>query len=496
LDLFPNLKSLIISSSLPIYYDQLNIILKSKQFKKLNTFQVKSKIVDKNNRYNAPVFRKVFSNDNSLHIFESLPEQYISFKSVNSLKMSVNIQSLSLTVSNFKCLVSLLSYTPNLKYFNIRLLSFLDSNDQSNIDRDLSEVKLKKISFVLQNGPINQTVFLLLTSFIKQFSSSLIYLSLDFNQIKSYEFQFNGFILQQQLLESMIELKSFHLYMQLWKEPIDIESFLSTFQTQFWFDHHWIFGMHGKYFYTLPFHFDQLKDFIDFDQIKSSNSKMFNSLQTWSRVKSIDFSESFKFKSNVIKQFKFKMPNLQSTTLTFQLMRNLYENIDEINQTDISLDGITTVHCPRGYIQTVQHWLIHIFPNTRHLMLSYFWELAELSSNTMEFLQKFEEYFRDKTMTTGYICSSKIQYVEIKLTLKDIDSIDQLVIRLAKELSEIFQNLQSLIFHFYHNRHLLSIVPFIDLNEMILLLNMDKISEKYQIKHIHNYLQLVKKNNA
>jgi hypothetical protein len=281
--------------------------------------------------------------------------------------------------------------------------------------------------------------------------------------------------------------------MQLEKEPRDIERFLSTFQTQFWFDHHWTFGMHRTYLYTLPFHFDKLKDFIDFDRIKSSNSKIFNSLQTWSHVKSIELSDSFKVRSNIIEQLKLKMPNLTTTTVSSELMYNIYTNEGEINQTVIPLNSITTVHCEGQYVQAIKHWLIHIFPNVRHLMLSYSSEPVAPSSDKTGFLQKFEEYFRDKWKTTDSIYLSRIQCVEIKLTLKDMDFIDQHVIRLAKELLEMFINLQSFIFHFYDMPRFPSIVPFTDLNKTIQLLNMEKFTEIYQIKHIHNYLQFIKK---
>jgi hypothetical protein len=73
--------------------------------------------------------------------------------------------------------------------------------------------------------------------------------------------------------------------------------------------------------------------------------------------------------------------------------------------------------------------------------------------------------------------------------------IDQHVIRLAKELLEMFINLQSLIFHFYYMPRFPSLIPFTDLSNMIQLLNTDEISGKYQIKHVHNYLQCVRKNN-
>ncbi|CAF3723893.1 unnamed protein product [Rotaria sp. Silwood1] len=155
----------------------------------------------------------------------------------------------------------------------------------------------------------------------------------------------------------MTQLKSFHLYTQFNKEPVNVESFLSTFQTQFWFDHHWTFGIHETYLYTIPFYFDNMKDFIDFDQIKSNNSVILNSSKTWSHVKSIDSSNSSKFSLNLIKQLKSKMPNLASLTFSFKLMRNLFTNDNETNQTDITLDSVTTVHCEIGDLKTIKRWL-------------------------------------------------------------------------------------------------------------------------------------------
>ncbi|CAF4339083.1 unnamed protein product, partial [Adineta steineri] len=65
----------------------------------------------------------------------------------------------------------------------------------------------------------------------------------------------NGFTLQHQLLESIIELQQFHLYSKLK-------------QDQFWFDHKWFVGMHENYFYTLSFSFNELYDFSSFDGIQ------------------------------------------------------------------------------------------------------------------------------------------------------------------------------------------------------------------------------------
>lgn len=217
---------------------------------------------------------------------------------------------------------------------------------------DLSVIKLKKISIFIRNGGMNHKSFLFLTGFIKQFSSSLVYLSLlnlSQNYIANYEL--NGSILQQQLLESMIELKSFHLYMQLDQIPRNIESFLSTFQTQFWLDHDWIFGIYKTYLFTLPFHFDKLKDYINFDEIVSSNPTILNSTQTWSHVKSIDPPKSTEISLSLIKQMKLKMPNLTSITIALEQMKILMTN-DE--QTDITLDSITTFRCENEDLQTMK----------------------------------------------------------------------------------------------------------------------------------------------
>jgi hypothetical protein len=350
-----------------------------------------------------------------------------------------------------------------------------------------SSIKLEKLSLIVQLGEINQRSFHYLTSFIKQFSSSLIYLSLDFSQIQTRKFQFDGFILQQQLLESMIELKSFHLYMQVERNlSFDVERFLSTFQTQFWLDHNWTFGMHETYLYTLPFHFDQLNDFIDFDQIKSSNSNIFNSLKTWSHVKSIDFP--YYFNSNVIKQIKLKMPNLTSTTLTFQRMHTFGMTIVETNQTGISLDSVTTIHSVGEYLQAGRDLLIHIFPNARNLMLSY---SSESVANA------YDEYFHAKWITTYCFYFSKIEYVEIEIKSQDADCkyLHKVVKCLVKELLEMFINIRSFIFHFYDRLRSPSRCLVSELNKTVQLLNMDEFAEIYQIKHIHHYLQFIRKQN-
>ncbi|CAF5164288.1 unnamed protein product, partial [Rotaria sp. Silwood1] len=120
---------------------------------------------------------------------------------------------------------------------------------------------------------------------ITQFSLSLVCLSL--NLIGCYitssnDLPFNGIQLQQQFLQLMPKLQQFHLYAILTQDLIDIKSILSTFKNHFWLDHNWTVGMHDKYLYTLPFHFDKLYDFTDFDRVDSNNYEiLINNPRIW-----------------------------------------------------------------------------------------------------------------------------------------------------------------------------------------------------------------------
>lgn len=207
------------------------------------------------------------------------------------ISVNYNLHSLTLIFTNFLNIFQLISYTPNLKYLNVQspppsTRSYTDNKPIENIN-----IKLKEF-YLTPNGKYNEQfnsdVF---TNSIKQFRSSLICLSINFNNFNiniSENFPFNSLYLQE-FLESMIQLKQFHLYVQLNKYSIDIDDVLSRFKTQYWFDHNWIFGMHENYFYTLPFHFNHLYNYSN--RIKSNNPEiLINNSRLWYNVKSIDIS--------------------------------------------------------------------------------------------------------------------------------------------------------------------------------------------------------------
>jgi hypothetical protein len=318
-------------------------------------------------------------------------------------------------------------------------------------------------------------------------------LSINLNRIciaETNEFQFNGILLQQQLLESMIKLKKFHLYVKLLKDPVDVKYLLSTFKNQFWFDHNWSIGMHGKYLYTLPFHFDKLDGF---DHIVSSNSTILNSHFTWYHVKSIDLSQCSNLNSNLIKQMKLKMPNLISINGISSFCEDL-ELMKEY-QIDTTLNNVTTVHCRYEFIDDLKQWLIYILPNVKRLVLSY-------NTNTLSFINfSLDRLYaklsssdsRSEWVTTDYAHFSNIKDMEIEFVVPYRDDLCANVLDPVKKILDIFKNSKTYIFHFYHDgSHSLN-KPYTYMNKIIALLNMDNNLENYHMKHSYNYLQLIKK---
>jgi hypothetical protein len=250
---------------------------------------------DFNQRFNSIIFEYQYLLNN----FETTIRNLYFWENVLSIIES-QIQCLTITTIDFDFS---LKFFPNLKFlitsspfpFNYERLYSIFESEQFN----LSKINLEKFDFTSETAGSDyctfEQYFLSLINLIKQFSSTLIYLSIDLsreNIVKDSRFQLNGIKLQQQLLESMTQLKTFHFYTRLYEDLFNLKYLLPTFENQFWFDHNWSIGIHGKYLYTLPFHFDKLYDFIDFDHINLNNLGILNFPCTWYRVKSIDLSKS------------------------------------------------------------------------------------------------------------------------------------------------------------------------------------------------------------
>lgn len=260
LDLFLNLKTLIISSSFPICCEQFKFIFEYKNFNKLINFKIKNEIFQNDkSSYNYKIFRqnlfeKIFSDENWIENFECLSELTLyNTREINHFIINKNIQRLSLKSTHSIDAFCLLKYTPNLKSFYLIITSFYH-NDDLNKTFHLSQIQLERFSLTLHNDleyvEIYEKNLLSLINLIQQFSYSLIFLSLNLSRVcicETNTFQFNGNFLQQQLLKSMIKLKQFHFYVKLHQLQDHIENILLTFKTTFWLNHHWTIGMHKKY---------------------------------------------------------------------------------------------------------------------------------------------------------------------------------------------------------------------------------------------------------
>ena len=92
-------------------------------------------------------------------------------------------------------------------------------------------------------------------------------------------------------------------------------------------------------------------------------------------------------------------------------MYNLYVNNANPIQSEMRLDSITTIQSRSTCFPGIKHWLIHVFPNTKHLILSYDFVSEGPPSNVRESVQKFVQYFRAKPTTTDCIYSSEIEVI-------------------------------------------------------------------------------------
>jgi hypothetical protein len=514
---FSNLKSISISSPYRLSNKEMKLILKSNQFKHLHSFRVKqiqllcgtsSDIYSTHEDY---MFNKVFSTENSLEIFQySLIIPSLADMNTNSFQTNFNLHSLTLTLLRFRDIFSIMEYTPNLKNLNLHS----DPPYANEVQTNKSDIKLKELYLKLGGVEMHGTryrsnLYDQLINAIEKFSSSLICLSLDLVDLYTYtdkEFPFNSLKLQQ-LIESMNQLKEFHLYAKLDCCSFDRDEILSRFQDQFWFDHNYSFGMHDKYFYTLPFHFDYLYEFYHgFNDVKSSNDDiLINNLRLWYNVKSIDLPAISKYDFSFVKELKLKMPNLSFINLKPFYPDDMNKTEDKREKMNITFDKVTTFQCMDGSLETGKVWLINLLPNLTHLILS-FAELPPIESQLVKTLNKrvqrldIDALSGHKDALSGYtklteaniVYFSNVQCINIYWNVNVIYERPEESADIVMKIMKNFHNLQTLLIYIKPKNRYNPNQDMEVLSRITDHLDMKNILKNYQMKNFPDHLLFLK----
>ena len=379
------------------------------------------------------IFKKIFSNQNSLEIFQySMLISKSLFDNSSYFQINFSLYSLTLNLTEFRQIFLLIEYTPNVKYLNIQ--THIPCSSQISVNK--INIKLEQLYVTLRGNKSSRSInFDQFINDIKQFSASLICLSLNLADIGVANIEcwpFNWIKLQE-FLESMKQLKEFHLYAKLADYRMDDQIHLPECYNQYWLNHNLLFGMHGEYLYTLPFDFDHLHKFSKgFDSVHSNNPEiLINNPQIWYHVKSIELPMILKHDRDFLKQLKIKMPKL--TKIIFNdygvLLKRKIGHISNSNDDDDEaesyiLDQISTIEFEGGSIEDRKDWIITSLPSIKHLILSSTKlssiidsQLTQILNNKIQQLDIYRVHSYPKPLTElNDIDFSNVQHVNMYLS--------------------------------------------------------------------------------
>ena len=495
---FTNLKSLIISSPYGLPEKELISIVESEQFQNLHSFKIIEEKIFSDKIYKSEknyLFKRIFNRENSLKIL-IIPSLYI--KTLDNLNMNFNLHSITLTINSFENIFLLIQSTPNLEYLNVDSYIFEDNSYE--ILTTISNIKLKEFYLTLRSKSDASDKMDELIHSIKQLSLSLNCLSLNLIYLPlkdQNEIPFNSNKLQQ-FLESIKELKQFHLYAKLERNFIIQNQIVSRFKNQYWFDHHWSFGMHDKYFYTLPFHFDYLYKFYESsNDVQSNNPEiLINNPRLWSNVKGIEIEKPpAYFYSSILRKLKIVMPKLNLIKFNFYMGITdpyTYLYLGKKDQINLTFNNLTTLQFTKGFIEEIKDLIIYLLPNLKHLILSSEYlpsihnELSQIFNQRIQRLD-IDSYAKfDLLANRYYVYFSNVEFIyfNIKYVEKDYESYANIIIKILTN----FKSLKSLVM-FIQRIGDIRIYPSFgtDLIQLIEYLNTNTITKKYNIKHFREY---------
>jgi len=484
----------------------LKYIIENNQFQNLSSFKIKHEKIFTNPYlpdnviYVDNIFEKVFNQNNSLEIFEySLMIRSCEIYTYN-LQINFNLHSLILVFTSFHTIFDLIEYTPNLKY--LKVTTGVPSANSQPINT--INIKLKQLHLTL-NKMNDYVDFDRVIDGIKQFSSSLMCLSLDlvdYSVRGINEFSFSRLKLPQ-LLESMKELKQFHLYTKLPSFQYNNDVDLSQFKDQHWFNHNSSFGMHDTYLYTLPFHFQNFYEcFQDFNDVKLNNCEILkNNSRIWYNVKSIQLSVGSGYSRNFVEELKTKMPKLTLIRFNRYPVLSTIETHDSFGNKDVTLDNVTTIQFIQGSIQNQKDWIIYLLPNLRHLILSYTpitsidSELATVLNKKIQRLDIDAECQVEQLTESIYVYFSNVQ--NINFYLNDSGKSPECYADIIMKMLKNFKGLKILMFrsnHFCHGEGELSFLEK-NLAKIIEYFHMTEMYKNYQVKYLKEYTLFLKKSS-
>ncbi|CAF3945190.1 unnamed protein product [Adineta steineri] len=493
-----NLKSLTISSAIPLNCDHFNPILNSEQFRNLESFKIKSKICSEEIYHSddhiveGTAFTPIFYSFNKFKTFQYLStvSPFQTVDDISGMDISPHLQKLSLKLWEFETIYFIMQYCPNLK--DLDLIVTIIHPVKVSEELDLSTIHLKRFSLTTndtnRSSQMTRACYHYLAKFIKHFSETLISLSLNFcgeHIVSDSPFMLNGTQLQDKLLQYMKELKNFNFYMscQL-RSRKNLASLLSTFKNSFWLDHNWIVATHANYIYTLPFHFSHFYGFTHFDQIISTDPNIFQiNSRLWYKIKSIELSKSFKINPDLIEQIRRKIPNL--TTIIF----NQVQPIDQNNFRDnVTLSSVNTIHFNDVSLNYIQLWITYVLPNLKHLVSDQKFlpkadtELALLLNKKLETLHMAMLADQIIKPTDFYLFNVKDITITIFAQFRPDENVLQRIL-------ETFTNFNILTVHFKCNLYYNNRKPWGNIKQLIEKLDMNEINKNYQMKYFFNSVQ-------